>query len=526
MHPFLKASLTLGLLLGLTAACAPALRAAETVFAAPEGVTLQAKAGGRYLLYWDPIDSDGLMGYSVWLRRKGEKEFVRLSVPVKVGKEIQKQPMVSEAKLELKLGEARKDLEFAVVAEYEDGPSARSASAFSAKAAQAAGPLPAPGVAGSAADASPTAAALSPTVKADPYAEEDRRPRAQGPSAWQILSPRRERPLLTQPGKAHASLGAGYEVIRSFSSNTEPFGDLGLYGTGIPYSQVVHWERIDMHTVFSATLKAEWGLLPGIELWGQGAYDAEDITTNEYKIDGQDFKNIAPIRFRPDGTIVYLSDPSSATFGDTILGAKAQPLPAQPLLLGLQLTLPTGVSRFQSYLDWDNGFAYAAGTGDGVQRLKVDFAWGWRGLRPGVSFQGSYSPGATEKTDAPLDSLGVTETLQQVVTYGDVSELGVGYTIPWTVEGRDGALVFGALGRSIRASRWTANGIDLSPYLDKATLGRLAVQTGIRFEDEDQLELGVEALQDLPGGFETGGRIAYTTGLFGDSLQISGRLVY
>ncbi len=140
MRRILKSWKALALALALLCVAASARADKEPSFAVPQGVTLQAKAGGRYLLYWEPIDADNLMGYSIWLRRQGEKEFVRLSVPVKVGKEVQKQPMVSEAKLELKLGEGRKDLEFAVVAEYEDGPSGRSASVFSARAAQPASP--------------------------------------------------------------------------------------------------------------------------------------------------------------------------------------------------------------------------------------------------------------------------------------------------------------------------------------------------------------------------------------------------
>jgi hypothetical protein len=502
-------------------------QAPEKGFDVPQGLTLEARSAGRYLLLWDPIDSDALMGYSVWLRRSGEKEFVRLSVPVKVGKEVQKQPMVSEAKLELKLGEGRKDLEFSVVAEYEDGPSARSESVFSARAARIADAVTAPapdGPQGGAVDASPSAApVLAAPGKKDPYAEEDQAPEPSGPAPWDQRLPRMSRPLLTPPGKLHTSFGASFEVIRSFSSGTELFSKIGLLGTDIPPNEVVQWQRIDIHTIFRAPLRAEWGLFPGIELWAEGAYNAEDVTVNKYEIDGQDFDYIVPIRV-VNGKIVELSDPSSVSLGDTQLGARFQPLPAQPWVLGLQATAPTGISRFQSYLRWNDGDAFAAGTGDGVQRFLASLAWGWRGLRPGVSFRASYSPSAEEHIDDVPPQTG--QTVHHVVTHGDVTEAGVDYTVPWRVGGRDGALIFGALGRSVRASRWTADGVDMSSSLDPAIAGRLAAQTGVRFVDEDQLELGVEAAQDLPGGFETGGRLAYTTGLFGDSLQVSGRLSY
>jgi hypothetical protein len=113
-----------------------------------------------------------------------------------------------------------------------------------------------------------------------------------------------------------------------------------------------------------------------------------------------------------------------------------------------------------------------------------------------------------------------------VVTRGDLTEGAIDYTIPWQVGGRDGAILFGAVGRSIGASRWTDNGTDLAPYYGKLQRGRLAAHAGLKFSREDQLELGIEAVQDLPGGFETGGRLSYGSGIFGDTLQISGRLVY
>jgi hypothetical protein len=524
--------LSLGVLVASLGLALPGRAEDEAAFAAPSGVTLQAKAGGRYLLLWEPLEKDqALMGYSIWLRRKGEKEFIRLSVPVRVGQEVQKQPMISDAKVELKLGEGRKDLEFAVVAEYEDGPSPRSASAFSAKAAlvptTAVGSSPQPA---SDLPESPTAAVAAvsstveaaPPVKTDPYAEENARKDGKGPAPWDLRSARRDRPLLVPPGKIRTSFGAGYEVIRSIYSGHEPFANLRLYGTDIPDTRVVNWKRVDMHTRFRAPLRAEAGLLPGVELWAEGAYQAEDVTLNTYEIDGENFNYIRPVRIEPDGTLFYYPDPSSVSAGDTLLGARVQPLPTQPLVLLLQATLPTGLSHFKSYLDWEDGVAFQAGTGDGVFRLGAGATWGWRGLRPGPSFRIFYSPGTTERVTEKTPFI----DFDHVVNRGDLSEAAFDYTIPWRVAGRDGAILFGAVGRSIGAARWTVNGVDVSPFFGPLDRGRLAAHAGLKFNRDDQLELGVEAMQDLPGGFETGGRLAYTTNAFGDQLQISGRLVY
>jgi hypothetical protein len=492
-------------------------------------LTLQAKAAGRYLLVWEPLEKDqALMGYSIWLRRRGEKEFIRLSVPVKVGKEIQKQPMISDAKVELKLGEGRTDLEFSVVAEYEDGPSARSASVFSAKAARTNNTPVGAGSARPLSDTaaaeglSPGAAAVTTPVKPDPYAEENNPKETKGPAPWDLRSSRQERPLLLLPGKWHTSMGASYEIIRSTYSGHEPFGDLGLLGTDIPDTKVVDWKRIDLHTRFRAPLRAELGVLPGVELWAEGAYQAEDVSLNVYDIDGESFNFIRPVRVEPDGSYFYFPDPSSVGIGDTLLGARVQPLPTQPLVLQLQATLPTGISHFKSYLDWQDGVAFQAGTGDGVFRLGAGASWGWRALRPGPSFRLFYSPGTTERVTQKFTFF----KLDHVVDRGDLTEAAFDYTIPWQVGGRDGAILFGAVGRSIAASRWTINGFDMAPFYGPLDRGRLAAHAGIKFNRDDQLELGIETVQDLPGGFETGGRLSYTTGIFGDQLQVSGRLVY
>jgi hypothetical protein len=50
--------------------------------------------------------------------------------------------------------------------------------------------------------------------------------------------------------------------------------------------------------------------------------------------------------------------------------------------------------------------------------------------------------------------------------------------------------------------------------------------SGMKLERDDQLELSLEAFQDLPRGFETGGRLAYTMEAFGDRWTISCQFLY
>lgn len=502
---------------------------ADAKLASPEGVTLQAKAGGRYLLYWDPIEADSLMGYSVWLRRKGEKEFVRLSVPVKVGKEVQKQSMVSEAKLELKLGESRKDLEFAVVAEYEEGPSVRSEAVFSAKARAMAAALPAAEEpAGAAAAVSGVAAlSLSPGAEAlakkDPYAGDDDKA-APKDAPWERMSTLSKRPLLVPPGRWRSSMGVSFDVTRYMSKGNDPFSYTRLLLANPPFApdQMVSWKRTDMRTRLRVPLRLKAGLFHGLEAWAEGAYEAHDVTVAEYTIDGQNFYDLQLIRFRADGSYFILSNPTSAALGDSQFGLRLQPVDDQPLVLGAQVTVPTGISRLKAAVERDAGHGAPAGTGDGVVRMALRVDYGWRGLRPGLSFYGEFSPGVTERFTYD-QGFGID---QYALTRGDLSQAGLGFTIPWNVLNRDGAVVLEASGRSENADRYLVDGIDMAPYYSRIDRPFLGAQTGIQFVRDDSLELAVDALQDLPGGFETGGRLAYRVGLLGDQLSLSGRLVY
>jgi hypothetical protein len=518
-------------LLCLALAAAAALPAAAPKFDAPTGLTLQAQGGGRYLLLWDPIYRDDLQGYSVWLRKPGDKEFVRLSIPVKVGKEIKKEPMTSDSKLVLSMGRDRDDLEMTVVAEYEDGVSPKAPVVLSAGAVRpAAAPAPGAEAAAGAEGASPTAAAAgtSATAQLGPYPlDADKAPPdvAGQPKPWEKREERALRPLLVAPGKIRTELGADFTYFRSIYNGNDLFGSLGLIGTGIDPNKEVYWQRIDVRTIFSVPLTVRLGLLPGIEGYAQAAYHAEDYFIGLFRIDGQDFSYIQFVHWN-DTTMQYdvLSNPSSTGIGDIPIGLRIQPIESQPLVLTAQLTLPTGQSRFKAYLDWFSGRGTPAGTGEGITRLKVALDYGWKGLRSGVAFNAGFSPGGTEQYNEDDGSGG--PVVHQVVTHGDIYQLGGDWTWPWQLEGQSGSMALGIEGRSITAAKWTSDGVDQVQFLDPTDRSAIAALTQLKFERDDQLEFSLEAFQDLPGGFETSGKLSYAMESFGDQWAISGQFYY
>ncbi|HXC64192.1 MAG TPA: hypothetical protein VNZ67_07525, partial [bacterium] len=501
---------------------------AEQKFDAPSGVTLLAQGGGRYLLLWDPIYRDDLQGYSVWLRKPGDKEFVRLSIPVKVGKEVKKEPMTSDSKIVLSMGRDRDDLEMTVVAEYEDGVSPKSRVARSALAMQQAAP-PAPSAAaeGAAPVTGTAAAAASPTAAAGPYpTEADAAPAGleHWSLPWNQRLERPLRPLLMPPGKLGTQLGVDFTYFRSIYSGNDRFGNLGLLGTGIDPNKEVYWQRIDVRTIFAVPLTLRWGLAPGLELWGQAAYHAEDYFLALYRIDGDDFSFIQLVHVNKDGSFTVLSNPTSTGIGDIPVGLRFQPVASQPLLLGLSASLPSGTSRFKSFLDWFSGRGSPAGTGEGILRLKADVDYGWKGLRDGLAFHGSYSPGGTEQYNEDNGSGG--PPMHQVAVHGDAYELGGSWTWPWQVAGQSGSLALGLMGRSVQPDRWTTDGTDTGASLTPIERSQFAALTLLKFERDDQLEISLEAFQDLPGGLESSGKFSYSMETLGDQWSISGQLYY
>jgi hypothetical protein len=512
------------LLLALGLSLSSALPAAAK-FDAPTGLTLEAQGDGRYLLLWDPIYRDDLQGYSVWLRKPGDEEFVRLSIPVKVGKEVKKEPLTSDSKLVLSMGRDRDDLEMTVVAEYEDGVSLKAPSARSAWARRM---EPAPAAAGEAAEgSSPTAAAPAAAARELYPLDADKAPPdvAGQPKPWEKRLERALRPLIQPPGQLRTALGADFTYFRSIYNGDDVFSSLHLIGTGIDPNKIVYWQRIDVRTIFSVPLTLRVGLLPGLEAFGQLSYHAEDYFIGQFTIDGQDFSYISFVHWNPN-TMQYdvLSNPSSTGVGDTPVGLRYQPMEAQPLVLAAQLSLPTGVSRFKSFLDWSSGRGTPAGTGEGITRLKVSADYGWKGLRSGQAFNLGYSPGGTEQYDEDDGSGGPVQ--HQVVTHGDLYEAGGSWTWPWQLAGQSGSMALGVEGRSIEAARWTTDGVDATPQLSPTQRSSIAAITQLKFERDDQLEFSLQAFQDLPGGFETSGRITYAMESFGDQWSLSGQFYY
>lgn len=503
--------LELSLLLAFALAAA-GLGAAEPVFDAPSGLTLQARDAGRYQLLWDPIYRDDLLGYSVWLRRPGEKEFTRLSVPVKVGKEVRKMPVTSEARLVLALGASRKDVEVSVLAEYEDGVSERAPSAFTRLAARPAAPL---------VDGTP----LSPTAKAEPTPEAT-------PDAAVAASqdegrgfdrplPDQNAALVTPFGRWRSEVGLEFDFKRSIRQGKGEFWTLGLLGTGIPWEQVVDWERIDTRSIFSVPLTLRFGLMPGFEAWARARYSAEDVHTGAYIIDGYNFDFITPIRI-VDGEIIELPDPSSAGIGDAQAGVRIQPFEKVPLVLGAGASIPTGYSRFRAYLDWNSGRKFPAGLGQGVSRMDFSAEWGRATRARGLAFRAAYSPGVSERVRAPFFDVEYDQRLD----HGDRFEVGGSFTQPWRLRGLNGSIAPGITFRSISPSRWVIDGTDMYPLFSPIQQSRIVAHMDTRFVRDDQLELSVEALQDLPSGFRAGGRVSYVAGVQGDALRLSGQFYY
>jgi len=491
---------------------APAPAKAAATFDSPTGLTLLAQGGGRYLMLWDPIYRDDLLGYSVWLRKPGDAEFMRLSVPVKVGKEVKKQPMTPDAKVVLALGHDRSDLELTVVAEYEDGSSARAPVARSAAAHRSAAALAAAAPEGGAPPAdSPTATVRE---RSDALAHEEA-PVPAGETPWDKDKDREPRPLILPAGKWSTSVGAGFDFDRFITSGTY----------SVTYSaQAQTWQETDVRTALVVPLTLRLGLLPGLEAWARAEYRAEDYYTASYVLNSVDYDYVRFVTQGPNGSLAYESNPTTSGLGDIHVGLRAQPWDGQPLVLGLEASLPTGVSRFKSMLDFYNGVGTAAGNGDGVLRLRLAADWGQAGLQSGLSFHASYMPSATETYTLPY--LGTTWVVPQSAVLGAAVELGGAYTFPWQVVGRQGALALGVTGSSVEADRWTVDGFDMGGYFSGSNLGEIAALGGLEFKRDDRLELSLIACQDLPRGFETRGKLAYTMDALGDQLSLSGQFLY
>lgn len=509
----LVACFVLAMGLGL-AACLPA---ASPSFDAVTGLTLTEKDAGRFQLAWDPIYRDDLMGYSVWLRKPGEREFTRLSVPVRVGKEVHKLPMTSDASLVLALGKTRRDIEVAVVAEYQDGVAPRSASVFTHSALPAAGQgaassIPVPDVKAVRGKAATDKDSLIAKASDDDVDVADRKPQ-------RLLD--QDEPLLTPYGSWRSELDLGFDYKRSIRSGTATYAQLGYSVANAPSSQSVQWARIDTRTIFSVPLTLRWGFLPGFEAWAQGNYDIERVFIDSYKIGSETLGHVAYFG-QAHGQKYAVTEPNSAALGDSKVGVRVTPFGQLPLWIGAFAQLPTGQSRFRSFLDWEEGRGDAAGTGIGVTRMTFQAAFGDPGQRKGPSFQASFSPGVTERVTAFWNA----NLLDHVFIRGDETVVGGAYTFPWAIDSHKGALLLGCQVRSIGAARWTATGVDMTQYYAADDLGAVIAHTDARFVRDDQIEVSLQAIQSVGRGLRTGGRLAYISGVQGDAFSVSGQFFY
>jgi hypothetical protein len=354
--------------------------------------------------------------------------------------------------------------------------------------------------------------------RADALAADDA-PAPPGDAPWEArrMEDRADKPLLVPPGHWSSALGVGFDYDRYSSNGTD-----SVTVSGTPQTET--WSETDVRTVVAVPVTLRVGLLPGLEAWGRADYRAEGYYVASLVVDGVDYNYVRFVTNGPGGATVYRSNPTTAGLGDVHVGLRDQPWDGQPLLLGLELSLPTGVSRFESMLDFFNGVGTPAGNGEGVMRMRVSGDWGYEGLRSGLSFHASYEPSATETTDRPF--FGISGFGAQNAVLGAEAELGGAYTFPWLVLERPGALVLGLMGRSVEADRWTWGGMDVSGFFSGSDLAEIAALGGLEFKRDDRLELSVTACQDLPRGLESRGKLAYTMDAMGDQVSISGQFLY
>ncbi len=488
----------------------------------PSGVTLTVRAPGKFTLYWDAIDADDLIGYSVWAKRTGEKEFTRLSVPVSVAGEIRKMPVTTEARLDLKLGVGR-DMEFVVMGEYEDDKQSQaSVVAFTRLATSAGGEaVLAPALAGAVPALTPAVPSsvkpLRPLSKALEDEEVAPDPATVGMPAFS--------PLLTPAGKLRTRLGLHFDFQRYIRTGRDAFSKLSLYGTGIDPAKVVNYNRIDVRTIFRVPLRASYGVGEGLEVWVEGAYHAEDVYIDDYYIDEQNFDFIRRIKFDSQGNVLYLSNPSATGIGDINFGVRTRLSPDVPLIVGLQGSYPSGVSRFKAAIDT---FLFneinQTGTGEGVSRFMLAVNYGEKATRSGLSLEASFKPSSLERHVKKDPLFG---DIENVLSRGEELALGGGYTFPWKAGGKSGALVIGLVGRTVAAARWTVNGVDLiKNSYHPVRQNNYSANMDARFVRDDQLEISAELFQALASGLETGGRVYYRMQVFGDTLGIAGTFFY
>lgn len=460
---------------------------------APRGLTLSVQSG-LWTLVWNPIFDDDLEGYTVWERREKKGDFVQVT----------KMPL-AHAIFRFKGFDQRRPAEFVVLARYLEGSSDPSRPVFTRLARRPGGEEAAPVSTGKA-----------------PGAESGSAVEAAAPSPTPAPTPFDQAPLrdltssITPFHQWRTRLGVGFSLQRVVSQGYDTIqnmpwipSDYSSYNLNVKHT----WQEFDMRTTVRVPLEVSYGVLPGLEAGVLVAFDSEFAKLEQGVLDGKDYGDTI-------STPLTVPSYNTSGLGDTHLFVASQLFKGTPFVLGLDLSLPTGTSRFKSFVDAEFSGGDQAGNGQGVPRLQASFLWGPKGLRRGLYAQGSFSPGATENVTVDLAGL----SLRNQAVYGDVVTLGGGYTLPWSATG---AAMLGATARHIQAGQWSINGVNFGPYLDRqVSQGLVENYGGLNLYDENELEFYLEVRQRLNGWLGTEGKLYFQNNSDGYTLGIGGGFAY
>jgi hypothetical protein len=491
----------------------PPICGSSRELAAPQNLTLSALASGVWRLTWDPILDDSLMGYSLWSRREHKGEFTRIT----------KQPL-TRAIFQFKGLDPKRLAEFTVVAEYEEGRSEASKSAFthlawreSAEPEESMAPPAKSELQATTQSARASTAAVKAAVKAksqDLAAASSPEPTAEATPVHQ--KPLRKQGVLLRQADWRCSLTAKYALNRVVSKG------YGKFYESIPFTvsdqenydlqRVYYWEMTVSRSSFSVPLELAYGLFPGVETGVVVAYESENAKDERATVSGHDYNTVI------GGTNLYTQG-----LGDALGFVRVQPIEETPLLLGLQVSMPTGKSRFKGFIKEYYFKEGEAGNGLGVPRLRLEGQWGWKGVRQGLHLQGAYQPSVTENVDIKDPDTG--EVLKHQAVHGDVTEIGLGFTFPWS-NIYDGWAVAGILGRNIKAGRWQTNEVTRGERWSQNSRGDVLNFGGLAIDEDNQLELSLEAGQGLSKFVSTQGRVFFRTSASGYGFGIGGGLAY
>lgn len=317
---------------------------------APGHLTLTVNSVKDGTLSWDPIDREDLEGYSIWMR-KGPGDFTRLDIPTTVHGQELKEPMISKSFLVLK-GLGKRQLELAVVAEYESGRSPKSASVFSRLARF----VPLSGTAASPAEASEagsetslSATSGSAATAAQPEATPSETPESDALVSNGTPSYKHLRSVMAPQGTFHSSVRGDFIWEQINSSGDASLNQLGrsiVGGDPVPADQVESYSSAYVTQIIREALTMEYGLLPNMELGVEEDYSDEREYAQNFYFDGVNYESENSEEAQ-----------EGSAFMNPIVKVRIQPLASQPLRLTLWGNFATGSrSRFQAWGDYWRGF--------------------------------------------------------------------------------------------------------------------------------------------------------------------------